>query len=75
MAYTCFCMFEGSGVLNQERFVCKCSMNTSHPPSAMVLEYGRIPCVYGRIPTVYGRIPPVYGRIPRVYGRIPAHPF
>ena len=52
-----------------------CSMHTSHPPGAMVWQYGLIPCVYGRIPTVCDRILPVYGHIPRVYGRIPAHPF
>ena len=48
----------------------KCGMHTSHPPGALVLQYGCIRCVYGRIPSVYGRIPPVYGRIPRVYGHI-----
>ena len=49
-------------------------MLTSHPPGAMVLQYGRIPCVYGRILSLYGRILRVYGRIPAqpfwVYGRI-----
>ena len=43
----------GQWGLNQERFVCKCSMHTSHPPSGMVLEYGRIPCVYGYILIVF----------------------
>ena len=53
--HTCLHVWGQSG-LNQGHYMCECSMPTSHPHSAMALQYGGIPCVYGRIPVVYGRI-------------------
>ena len=55
--------------------ICECSVHASHPPGAMALPYGHIPCIYRRILRVWGRIIRVYGRILRVYGRILVHPF
>ena len=51
----------------------KCSMHTSHPPGAMIWQYGRIPWVYGCIPTVYGRILPVYGHCEYTAVYLPTH--
>ena len=41
----------------------KCSMHTSHPHGAIILQYP------------HGAIVLQYGRVPQVYARIPAHPF